>query len=501
MANPLRRLLGETALYGLSSVLGRVLNFLLVPLYTQVLPADGYGIVTDLYAWVAFLLVVYTFGMETSFFRHATKNPEHAERYYRASTTAIFITSLTLSLLLVGLATPIVGYLQYPGKEVFVYWLVGILFIDAFSAIPFAQLRLQHKAKPFAIIKLFGIALNIGLNLFFILLCPAVHAGEAVPFLSPLVEWVYKPTWDVEYIFLSNLVANGVMLLLLVPTLRTFRPEFQWKFLRPMLVYAYPLLFMGIAGVTNEMMSRAFLKQLMPEGFYAGRTNQESLGIFGACYKLAVFMNLAVQAFRYAAEPFFFGRAKDKNSPQLFAQVMHGFILLGALMLVGITVNLEWLGPLMLRRPEYLEALHIVPTLLLANLLLGVYFNLSVWFKLTDRTYFGTGIALGGALLTVVFNLMLIPTWGYEGAALTTVLVYAVMTIANFWLGQKHYPIPYHTNKGLLYLFLSTVIAFGFRYYLLPTGTIVSLVVGNLLLLSLLLVMLRFERRLFKTLT
>ncbi|MEL6538890.1 MAG: polysaccharide biosynthesis protein, partial [Bacteroidota bacterium] len=344
MANPLRRLLGETALYGVSSVLGRVLNFLLVPLYTQVLPTDDYGIVTDLYAWVAFLLVVYTFGMETSFFRHATKDPENSERYYRASTTAIFITSVVLSLLLVWLATPIVSYLQYPGREVFVYWLVGILFIDAFSAIPFAQLRLLHKAKAFAGIKLLGIGLNIGLNLFFIVLCPAVSDGTTAAFLAPLVESVFNSLWDVEYIFISNLIANGVMLLLLFPALRTFRLEFKWRFLRPMLVYAYPLLFMGVAGVTNEMMSRAFLKQLMPEGFYPGRTNQQALGIFGACYKLAVFMNLAVQAFRYAAEPFFFGRAKDKNSPQLFAQVMHGFVLLGTLMLVGITVNLEWLG-------------------------------------------------------------------------------------------------------------------------------------------------------------
>ena len=497
MANPLRRLLGETALYGVSSVLGRVLNFLLVPFYTEVLPTSEYGVVTDLYAYTAFLIVVYLYGMETAYFRHANKDPENRTRYFRGATTSILLTSLALSAILAVSATPIVQYLDYPGKEKFVYWLSAILAIDAVSAIPFARLRLQHRASLFAATKLTGIALNIGLNLFFILLCPWVSSGHGPQALHGLVEAVYNPSWDVEYIFLSNLISNAVMLLMLLPGLRDFRPEWQWKYLRPMMVYAYPLLFMGLASVTNEMMSRAFLKQLLPAGFYEGRTNQQALGIFGACYKLAIFMNLAVQSFRYAAEPFFFGRASDKNSPQLFAQVMHGFILLGCLMLVGLSVNLSWVAPIMLRQPQYLEALHIVPTLLLANLFLGIYFNLSVWFKLTDQTYYGTGIAVGGAVITIALNILLIPRFGYSGAAITTLLVYAVMTIASYVLGQKHYPIPYLVNRGLAYLIFSALVAFGLRA--VPMSTSLQLLLGNAALILLLAAIYTQERRYFRT--
>lgn len=498
MANPLKRLLGETALYGLSSVLGRMLNFLLVPLYTRVLPSDEYGIVTDLYAYTAFFLVLYLYGMETAYFRHATKHPDQADRYFRGATTSILFTTLIFSGLLVGLATPFVEYLQYSGKEYFVYWLAGILAMDALAAIPFGRLRLQHQAKRFAIIRLAGIVLTIGLNLFFILLCPQVLAGETASWLQTLVELVYNPNWDVEYIFLSNLAANLAMFLLLLPSLLDFRPEFKWRYIRPMLVYAYPLLFMGLAGVTNEMMSRAFLKQLMPEGFYPNRTNQEALGIFGACYKLAIFMNLAVQAFRYAAEPFFFGRAADKNSPKLFAKVMHGFVLLGALAMIGIVVNISWLAPLMLQKPEYLEALHIVPYLLLGNLLLGIYFNLSVWFKISDQTYFGTGIAVGGALLTILMNLWLIPTMGYDGAAITTLVVYGCMTLANYLLGQKHYPIPYMVRRGGAYLLIAILIAFGLPAIPSLSSTSV-LILGNGCLLIFVAMMYWRERRIFRS--
>lgn len=501
MANPLKRLLGETALYGMSSVLGRVLNFLLVPLYTQLLPEGDYGIVTDLYAYVAFFLVIYTYGMETAYFRHATKQPVNATRYFRAATTSILLTSLLFSAVLWWQAPALVGFLDYPGREEFVYWLVLVLAIDAITAIPFARLRLLSKARTFASVKLLGIATNIGLNLFFIVLCPQVHSGDTATFLQPLVEAVYTPGWDVEYVFLSNLIANALMLLLLLPSLRSFRPELRWAYLRPMLVYAYPLLFMGMAGVTNEMMSRAFLKQLMPEGFYPKYTNQEALGIFGACYKLAVFMNLAVQAFRYAAEPFFFGRAADKNSPKLFAQVMHGFLLLGCLMMLGLTVNLDWIAPLLLRQPAYLEALHVVPMLLLGNLFLGIYFNLSVWFKLTDQTYFGTGIAVGGALLTVVLNVLLIPRFGYEGATLVTVIVYASMTVANYFLGQKHFPIPYLVQRGMLYLVITLALSFGL-YYGAPTLAFwPKFLLGNVGFLALLAIIWKYERSYFRTLS
>ncbi|MEQ9307503.1 MAG: polysaccharide biosynthesis C-terminal domain-containing protein, partial [Marinoscillum sp.] len=258
------------------------------------------------------------------------------------------------------------------------------------------------------------------------------------------------------YVFLSNLIANGAYLPFFYKSFvgARFRYGSDWK---QMIAYGLPLLVMGFAGVTNEMLSRVLLKYWLPEGFYPNYSNQAILGIFGACYKLSVFMTLAVQAFRYAFEPFFFSKSAEKNSPELFAKVMHGFVIFGAFSWMIISMFLPALAPVFLRREAYLSGLEIVPWLLGGGLFLGIYFNLSVWYKLTDRTRYGASITIIGALLTVILNFILIPLIGYMGSALTTFGSYLTMTVLSYAIGQKHYYIPYRLGRGLFYIVFAGV--------------------------------------------
>ncbi len=459
--NPLKKLAGETAIYGISSILARMLNFLLVPIYTGYLVPAEYGIVTELYAYVAFLNVVYTYGMETAYFRYASSK-DHGEGWvYNNTLTLITLSSIALSVTISLLATPIVDYLGYPGREHYVYWFSAILAIDAIVAIPFAKLRREKKPVQFATAKIINISLTIFLNLFFIVFCREVAEGNFLPGLQSFVATFYDPARDVDYIFLSNLLGNASLFILLWRPISSAKFALQIKVLRPMLIYAYPLIFMGLAGVTNEMFSRITLKEWLPEGFYPGRSNLAALGIFGACYKLSIFMLLVVQAFRYAAEPFFFSQAADKDSPKVFSDVMHYFIIACCLIFLGVSLNLDILGPLFLRKAEYLEGIAIVPILLLANMFLGIYYNLSIWFKLSDKTYYGTWITVAGAVITLAFNYLLIPILGYTGSAITTLICYFSMTLACYYYGNKYYFIPYRIPQGLLYIAGSSML-----YYL-----------------------------------
>lgn len=450
----LRQLAGQTVIYGASSVLGRVLNYLLVPLYTSVFDTEVYGVVTELYAYVAFLNIIYTYGFETSYFRFATDKHDE-RRYFNIAQLSLIGSSVLFSSLLIGLAGPIADALNYPGKGQYVVWMVLILAIDAIVAVPFARLRIQGKAMQFAAYKLFNILMNIGLNLYFLVFCPW-YPDSAFTIL-------YDPSIGVGYVFLSNLMANAFFLVFFFRSFLSIRIHWDpdWK---RMLTYAWPLMVLGLAGVTNEMLSRVLLKYWLPEGFYPGYTNQQVLGIFGACYKLSVFMTLAVQAFRYAFEPFFFSKSADKNSPLLFARVMNGFIIFGTFSWLVISLFLPLIAPIFLRQPEYLKALDIVPWLLGGGLFLGIYFNLSVWYKLTDKTRYGASITLLGSVVTIVFNFLLIPVWGYMGSAVTTFVSYLVMTVISFVIGQKHYFIPYQTVKGLFYIALAGLSIFAFYF-------------------------------------
>lgn len=455
----LKKLAGDTAIYGASSIIGRMLNYLLVPYYTGVFVPEEYGVVTEFYTIAAFCAVLYVYGLETAYFRFASKEESNKKEIYNSAVTSILVTSIIFSATLYIFSSQIAEILEYPGKAHYVQWFSGIFFIDALVAIPFAKLRLERKAKLFAAAKLTNILINIGLNLFFISFCRQVYLGQILPDLKPLIEYVYKPEFGIEYIFLSNLIANAALILILWKQFLQLRLRINWAIFKPMFKYAYPLLFTGLAYVTNEMLSRLALKYWLPEDLYPGYSNLDILGIFGAVYKLSIFMTLGIQAFRYAAEPFFFSQGDNKKSPELFARVMLWFIIFGCFVLLSISINLDWLQYL-LRGEDYRKGIGVVPILLLANLFLGIYFNLSVWYKLTDRTYFGTWITSAAAIITIVLNYVLIPIYGYYGSAAATLIVYVSMSAASYLIGRKYYPLPYQVIKSMSYIVGTCLLTF-----------------------------------------
>ena len=452
----IKKLASETAIYGLSSIIGKAINFLLVPFYTNsgILNVQEYGIVTELYSYVAVFNVLYLYGMETAYFRFVSKSPKADKSTFNNVFTSILITTLLLDFILVSLATPIVNWLEFPGQERFIYWLVAIISIDALAAIPFVKLRFENKAVKFATYKLINIFVNVGLNIFFLYFCKNIWAGEFLPELKDLIRPVYNPNYNVEYVFISNLLANSVYVLLLLGVLKKLRLNISKEVLLPMLIYAFPLLLSQLAGNFNEMFSRMMLKKILPVGFYSDLTNQEALGVFGACYKLSMFMTLAIQAFRFAAEPFFFKESQSEDSKSTYAQVFLYFGIFGLFTVLAISLNLDIIKIIVLRDPVYWTGLHIVPILLIASFFLGLYYNLSIWFKVQDKTIFGTIISVSAAVLTIAMNLLLIPLIGYLGSAITTMIVYLYMCIFAYFSGQKHYPIPYNISKISFYFLI-----------------------------------------------
>ncbi|NJL11682.1 MAG: polysaccharide biosynthesis protein [Microscillaceae bacterium] len=381
----LKKLAGETAVYGLTMVLGRTLNYLLVPIYTAVFAEGEYAVQAELYSYVAFLNVLYTYGMETAFFRYATKT--HLQKTFNQIVSAHLFTSLLFSIALFLSSDALALGLGYGGQGVFLRWLAGVLALDTLAAIPLARLRLEGRAWRFGLVKLSNILLSLGLNLFFLVFCPWVQAGAWVG-AQALVGWVYAPEIGVGYIFLANLLASGVQWLLLLPAYRGFRLVWHWPTFRPILWYAYPLVFTGLAAMISEVLDRPLLKYYLPDNFYPGQTALEAMGVYAACYKLSIFMSIGIQAFKYAAEPFFFTRAEDPQAPALFARVMHYFVIAAVFVWLFVCLHLDVFKWLFLRRESYWAGVGVVPILLLANLFLGVYYNLAIWFKLTEQTLF-----------------------------------------------------------------------------------------------------------------
>jgi O-antigen/teichoic acid export membrane protein len=443
-----KKLASQAAVYGVSSIVGRMLSYLLTPIYTaHLVPAD-FGIMTSLYAYVSFLNVIFTYGLETTYLRFANRPSEDRRELYSRTMSLLIVSSVLLTALLILLVRPLLTLLHRPPSYgIYAIWLALVLGLDAIAALPFARLRLENKARKFATIRLVNIVVTVVLNLFFIALCPSVLAsapGSLLASLKPLVAAVYNPSLGIGYIFLSNLAASALTLLLLWRELTDFR--FRWPylgFLQPVLAYSLPLMLMGLAGMINETLDRIMLPAWLPAGFYPGLSAEGATGVYSACYKLSIFMSLVTQAFRYAAEPFFFAQSTDKNSPATFAMVLKWFTLCCAFIFVGISLNLGWLAPLFLRSAVYRTGLGIVPIILMANLFLGVYYNLSVWFKLTDKTYYGTYIGAAGAVLTIALNFLLIPVLGYMGSAWATLACYFMMAALCWCLGERHFPVPY----------------------------------------------------------
>ncbi|RLD52719.1 MAG: polysaccharide biosynthesis protein [Bacteroidetes bacterium] len=473
MASQIKKLAGQTAVYGFSSIIGRFLNYLLVPLYTNLFLTSQYGIVTDLYAYAGFLFVLLTYGMETAYFRFSEKH-QNSEKVFTTAISPLLITTSVFLTAIIIFAQPIANILRYPEHKEYVIWFALIISLDTLTTIPFAKLRRENKAVKFATFKFINIGLNIGFNLFFLLLCPYLIKHNPNSFIHAY----YSENIGIGYIFISNLIASAVTLLLFIPDFLKTKYTFSKTILKQLLIYGSPLLFAGLAGMVNEVIDRVLLKYLIvvPQGISnANNYIFSQIGIYGANYKLSILITLFIQAFRYAAEPFFFSHAKEKNAKETYAKVMNYFIIFSLVIFLGIMLYIDIAKYFI--NENYWSGLKIVPILLLANLFLGVVYNLSVWYKLTDKTKYGAYIAGIGAFVTIVLNIILIPKIGYMGSAWATFFCYfTMMTVSYFW-GKKHYQISYPLKKIFLYTFFALAIFFisnyvefiGFKMYLFHT--------------------------------
>ena len=443
MSNPIRKLAGQTAVYGLSSIVGRLLNYLLVPLYTyKFTNAADYGVVSELYAWVAFLVVLLTFGMETAYFRFRKENTNEKEVF----ASGFFILTIINLFFLAAIFLfnqSIANALLFNEHPEYILLLGLIVVLDGISALPLARLRAEEKALQFAGINFASIFINILLNLVFMLIL-----------FDP-----NNPEKGVFYILLANLISSAIKPVLLYKDFLqvSFKPNGQ--LIRAMLLYAAPLVIAGFAGIINETLDRILLKHLLYD-----ETDPSSLmhaeaqvGIYSACYKLAMLVTIIIQAFRYAAEPFFFAQHKSENKNQIYVKVMNYFLAFLCLIFLGVSLNIDILK-YFIQNESYWVGLGVVPILLLANVFLGVYFNQSIWYKLSNKTKFGAYIAISGAILTIGINLVFIPIYGYWASAWATLIVYAFQMVLSYVLGQVHYPIPYNLKKFGMYLGSSILI-------------------------------------------
>ncbi|MBA4853722.1 lipopolysaccharide biosynthesis protein [Emticicia sp. BO119] len=475
-----KKLASDTALYGISSIVGRFLNWLLVAVHTRVfhqqrLLADN----NQLYIYVILLNIVYTYGMETAFFRYASKK-ENRQEYYNLILSYIILTSVIFSGIIYFAATPIINLMGFPGKERLVVWFSIILAADAVSAIAFVKLRAENRAKKFVAIRLANIFINIGLNIFYLMFCKYIHDGVFLPDWKPFADYFYNPKIGPDYIVWANFIASLATLLLLWREFVGFRFAFDFKKFRPVFTYAYPLLIMGLAGAVNQVADRIMFREILPDGFYNGLSTDDAFSIYANVYKLSIFMLLVVQAYRYAADPFFFSKAEDKNSPGMIALATKWFTIACVLIWVSVSLNIDLIS--LILGKSYRFGLEVVPILLLANLFIGIYQNMSIWFKLSDRTHFGTILTFVGMFISVVLNLILIPQMGYVGCALAFAISSFVMMALCYWLGQKYYPIPYQINSIVIYLigagmliFASWQIKIESPYYSIPFHLLLSL--------------------------
>ncbi|MDO4722740.1 lipopolysaccharide biosynthesis protein [Porphyromonas circumdentaria] len=445
----LRGLVKDTAVYGLSSIIGRFLNWALVPLYTRILQDTGeFGIVTNLYAWTALLLIILTYGMETGFFRYVNKEP-NPQQVYSTTLISIGFTSTLFVVVSLLFLNPLSELLSYPEHKDLVTMLILIVASDAFMAIPFAYLRYKKKPWRFAIIKLVFIAVNIGLNLFFLLLAP--YLMQKAP---RLVDWFYNPSYSVGYIFVSNLIGNIVIFLLLLPYVFTASLHFSAQLLRRMLNYSLPILILGIAGIFNQMADKILFPMLYDDVDYA----RQQLGIYGACFKIAVVMVMFTQAFRYAYEPIIFNKKKGNDGAERasYALAMKYYIVSALFIYIGVMAYLDIIKVFI--GQNYYAGLSVVPIVMWGELMMGVYFNLSLWYKLVDKTWWGGIISLVGCLFTVLIIVFGVPRWGFMACAWASAISNTVMVFICYVLGQRYYRVNYDWKNAFFYFSITAII-------------------------------------------
>ena len=444
MAN-LKSVVKDTAIYGLSSIVGRFLNYLLVPLYTAKLSAasGGYGVITNVYAYTALLMVILTYGMETTFFRYVNKEGENPDKVYSTTMISVASTSLLFVLLVLLFLQPISSFMGYADHSSYIWVMAVTVAVDAFACIPFAYLRYKKRPMKFAILKLANIMMTILLNLFFFLLLPAWTGNGGLV--------------DAGYAFYINLFCSVALLFFLLKEITAVPFDFDKALLRRMLSYSWPILVLGVAGILNQTADKILFPYI-----YQGTDAHSQLGIYGAASKIAMIMAMITQAFRYAYEPFVFGNNNDKDSRNTYAKAMKFFIIFTLLAFLVVMAYIDLLKYIIGR--DYWEGLKVVPVVMAAEIMMGIYFNLSFWYKLIDKTIWGAWFSGIGCVVLITVNVLFVPRYGYMACAWAGFMGYASAMTISYLVGQKKYPINYPLKEIVLYVALAAVLYIGIVY-------------------------------------
>jgi len=460
-------------IYGVPSIVGRFLNLLLTPIYTWTFPPGEFGILGNLLAYVAFFQVLLTYGMETSYFRFASKS-EKPNDVFGTSLVSLFATSLLFVLIISFFSRNISGWVGYPEQHLYIVWMGITVALDAITAIPFARLRLQERPIKFAFFKMVNIGVNIVLNLFWILLCPRILAKNPDSFL----HYFYSPKIGIGYAFLSYLIASVVTLLLFLPDLGWKKIVFKKEMLKAMLNYGWPILVVGIAGMVTLNIDKILIPQLIANG----KDPMYELGVYSANGKLAILMTLFIQAFRFSFEPFLFSHYKNEASKKVYSVIMNYFVIFGLLIFIGVLFYIDilkfFIGS---SKSGYHEGMKIVPWMLMGNLFLGIFYTQSLWYKLTDQTRYGAIFSVIGGIITLIINIIFIPRLGYMASAIGFFASSLIITIISYYYGQKYFPVQYDLKKigsyfifaislyiiDIYIIFNNIIINYGFRTLLL----------------------------------
>lgn len=449
----IKRFFKDTIIYGIAAVLPRVINFLLVRVHTDALPTSNYAENTNFFIWIALLIVLLTFGFETAFFRFY-KSEDKKDSLISTAQLSVLVSTSIFVILAFSFSDFFTQIFDFSKNPLQLKLLIGILALDAIMMVPFAYLRASNRPIKYMLIKLINVSVIVVINLVFLKFIPDLLVNnKSVPAI--LMKW-YNSTDLVNFIFIANLIGSAVSLILLIPYLLRFQWTFNTDLFKKMVRYSWPIAVAGVAYVINENLDKILIGQMI---------DKETMGVYAACYKLAIFMNLYIMAFRLGAEPFFFNHSDKENARETYAKILNYFIIVGSLVFVGIVVFIDVLKQLFINE-KYWEAIVIVPIILLANLFLGIYHNLAVWYKLTDKTKFAMLFSIIGAIITVLFNVFLLEKIGFIASAWATLLAYGSMMLLSYFMGKSRYPVPYNLKKSGSYLVASILIAFvSFSYF------------------------------------